>query len=268
MAYDLESPLAMVDLETTGSQPAWDRITEIGGARGRRLRGELGVVDAGQSRRQRFPAPIQALTGITNEMVARAPTLRAARRRAARAARRARLRRAQRALRLRLPAPRVRARRPQVPGEDAVHRAAFAPPLPPSSEPRPRQPDRAPRHRLPGAPPRPSGCRRAVAVPAHRRARARRRGARGRGATGGAAARAAAASGPRRDRRDSRRARRVRVLRRSRNAALHRQEPAHALPRACSTSSLSTSLDCAKCAASTGSAPSASSARCCARRSS
>ena len=26
----LEAPLAIVDLETTGSRPAWDRITEIG----------------------------------------------------------------------------------------------------------------------------------------------------------------------------------------------------------------------------------------------
>ena len=72
MSYDLYSPLAIVDLETTGGQPGSDRITEVGvievdgfqpGARWSTL------VNPGAS----IPAPIQALTGITNEMVTAAP---------------------------------------------------------------------------------------------------------------------------------------------------------------------------------------------------
>src|ERR1041384_1875154 len=162
--YDLESPLAVVDLETTGSQPASDRITEIGVIEvdGFEVSSEWStLVNPGAA----IPAPIQALTGITCEMVARG----------------AGVRRPQRALRLWLPAARVRARRLQVPGEDAVHGAALAPAvwgLRGPCEPQPRQPDLAPRHRMPGAPPRAPRRGRGVAVPAHRRARARRRGAR------------------------------------------------------------------------------------------
>ena len=72
-AYDLESPLAVVDLETTGSQPAWDRITEIGVIEvdGFEVSSEWStLVNPGSA----IPAPIQALTGITSEMVARAPS--------------------------------------------------------------------------------------------------------------------------------------------------------------------------------------------------
>lgn len=64
-------PLAFVDLETTGANPVRDRITEIGIVR----------VDNGTVSRWstlvhpgcRIPAPIQALTGITEAMVADAP---------------------------------------------------------------------------------------------------------------------------------------------------------------------------------------------------
>jgi len=73
VTYDLESPLAVVDLETTGSQPAWDRITEIGVIEvdGFEVSSEWStLVNPGAA----IPAPIQALTGITCEMVARAPS--------------------------------------------------------------------------------------------------------------------------------------------------------------------------------------------------
>jgi DNA polymerase-3 subunit epsilon len=68
----LEHPLAIVDLETTGGQPAWDRITEIGVIEvdGFEVSSEWStLVNPGSA----IPAPIQALTGITNEMVAAAP---------------------------------------------------------------------------------------------------------------------------------------------------------------------------------------------------
>ena len=71
----LGGPLAIVDLETTGGQPAWDRITEIGVIEidGFEVSSEWStLVNPGSS----IPAPIQALTGITNEMVAAAPRFR------------------------------------------------------------------------------------------------------------------------------------------------------------------------------------------------
>lgn len=67
-----EAPLAIVDLETTGASAAWDRVTEIavvevdGGA----VTSEWStLVNPGTP----IPPAIQALTGITNEMVADAP---------------------------------------------------------------------------------------------------------------------------------------------------------------------------------------------------
>jgi DNA polymerase-3 subunit epsilon len=68
----LGGPLAIVDLETTGGQPGWDRITEIGVIEvdGFEVSSEWStLVNPGAA----IPAPIQALTGITNEMVAGAP---------------------------------------------------------------------------------------------------------------------------------------------------------------------------------------------------
>jgi DNA polymerase-3 subunit epsilon len=64
-------PLAFVDLETTGSSPQLDRITEIG----------VVLVDVDGAREwsslldpvARIPASIEQLTGISNEMVAGAP---------------------------------------------------------------------------------------------------------------------------------------------------------------------------------------------------
>jgi DNA polymerase III subunit epsilon len=73
--HSLESPLAIVDLETTGGQPAWDRVTEIGviEIEGFEVTAEWStLVNPGGT----IPAPIQALTGITNEMVAAAPSFR------------------------------------------------------------------------------------------------------------------------------------------------------------------------------------------------
>jgi DNA polymerase-3 subunit epsilon len=69
----LQAPLAIVDLETTGGQPGWDRVTEIAVIEldGFEVSGEWStLVNPGAA----IPAPIQALTGITNEMVAAAPS--------------------------------------------------------------------------------------------------------------------------------------------------------------------------------------------------
>jgi DNA polymerase-3 subunit epsilon len=68
-----DAPLAIVDLETTGAHPAWDRVTEI--AVVEVLGGEVvsewsTLVNPGAS----IPPAIQALTGITNAMVADAPS--------------------------------------------------------------------------------------------------------------------------------------------------------------------------------------------------
>lgn len=68
-----DARLAIVDLETTGGQPGWDRVTEIGVVEvdGFEVSSEWStLVNPGAA----IPAPIQALTGITNEMVAAAPT--------------------------------------------------------------------------------------------------------------------------------------------------------------------------------------------------
>ena len=66
------APLAIVDLETTGGRPAWDRVTEI--AVVAIDNGEVAsewstLVNPGTS----IPPWIQSLTGITNDMVAGAP---------------------------------------------------------------------------------------------------------------------------------------------------------------------------------------------------
>jgi len=71
----LDAPLAIVDLETTGAHPAYDRVTEIAVIEVNG--GEVAdtwstLVDPGTS----IPPGIQALTGITNEMVAGAPSFR------------------------------------------------------------------------------------------------------------------------------------------------------------------------------------------------
>lgn len=69
----LEAPLAIVDLETTGAHPLHDRVTEVA----------VIEVEDGEVKDEwatlvnpecAIPAAIQALTGITNDMVAGAPT--------------------------------------------------------------------------------------------------------------------------------------------------------------------------------------------------
>jgi len=68
----LDAPLAIVDLETTGTDPASDRVTEIAvlEIQGFEVTSEWStLVNPGST----IPSPIQALTGITNEMVAAAP---------------------------------------------------------------------------------------------------------------------------------------------------------------------------------------------------
>lgn len=70
LAFD--APLAIVDVETTGSDPAADRVTEIAllEVDGFALTGQWStLVNPGAS----IPAPIQALTGISQEMAERAP---------------------------------------------------------------------------------------------------------------------------------------------------------------------------------------------------
>ena len=68
-----EAPLAIVDLETTGTRPASDRITEIAVLEVDRFRVTAEwstLVNPGIS----LPSEIQALTGITHPMLAGAPT--------------------------------------------------------------------------------------------------------------------------------------------------------------------------------------------------
>ena len=68
----MNGPLAIVDVETTGSDPASDRITEIAvlEVSGFALTGQWStLVNPGSF----IPGPIQSLTGITQEMVERAP---------------------------------------------------------------------------------------------------------------------------------------------------------------------------------------------------
>jgi DNA polymerase-3 subunit epsilon len=65
--------IAFVDLETTGTSAAGDRVTEVGIVRvddGTRIREWSTLVDPECS----IPPGVQALTGITNSMVAGAPT--------------------------------------------------------------------------------------------------------------------------------------------------------------------------------------------------
>jgi len=67
-----DAPLAIVDVETTGAHPAWDRVTEIAVVEvqaGEVLSEWSTLVNPGTS----IPPAIQALTGITNDMVADAP---------------------------------------------------------------------------------------------------------------------------------------------------------------------------------------------------
>ena len=68
----LPRDLVFVDLETTGGNAAWHRITEVGIVRVER--GEL--VEQWSSLVNpecRIPSSIEAFTGISNEMVADAP---------------------------------------------------------------------------------------------------------------------------------------------------------------------------------------------------
>jgi DNA polymerase III subunit epsilon len=65
-------PLAIVDLETTGSDPASDRVTEIGVLsidESQRCSSWSTLVNPGR----RIPSAIEALTGIATDMVAAAP---------------------------------------------------------------------------------------------------------------------------------------------------------------------------------------------------
>ena len=65
-------PVAFVDLETTGMTAGGDRVTEVGIVRidGGRATEWSSLVNPECS----IPPAIQALTGITNAMVANAPT--------------------------------------------------------------------------------------------------------------------------------------------------------------------------------------------------
>ncbi|HYY62549.1 MAG TPA: 3'-5' exonuclease, partial [Burkholderiales bacterium] len=66
------APLAIVDLETTGTRPAADRVTEIGVLEVERFEvvSEWStLINPGVA----LPSEIQALTGITHQMLAQAP---------------------------------------------------------------------------------------------------------------------------------------------------------------------------------------------------
>src|SRR2546423_14036260 len=68
----LQAPLAIVDLETTGTRPATDRVTEIGVLEIERFEvvSEWStLVNPGVA----VPSEVQALTGINYEMLAAAP---------------------------------------------------------------------------------------------------------------------------------------------------------------------------------------------------
>ncbi|MGQ0510615.1 MAG: exonuclease domain-containing protein [Betaproteobacteria bacterium] len=68
----LDAPLAIVDLETTGAHSSWDRVTEIAVVEvdGGEISSEWStLVNPGT----RIPPAIQALTGITDDMVSDAP---------------------------------------------------------------------------------------------------------------------------------------------------------------------------------------------------
>src|SRR3989304_4265482 len=69
----LDQPLVFLDLETTGATATHDRITEVGlieVERGRPVGEWSTLINPGVS----IPPAIQALTGITNDMVALAPS--------------------------------------------------------------------------------------------------------------------------------------------------------------------------------------------------
>ena len=68
-----ETDFVVVDVETTGARSPACRVTEIGAyrVRGGRIVGEFATL---VNPEQPIPSFIQSLTGITNEMVARAPT--------------------------------------------------------------------------------------------------------------------------------------------------------------------------------------------------
>lgn len=71
-APSFDSPVAFVDVETTGGHPGWHRITEIAivGMRDGEVEWEWSsLVNPGCA----IPPSIQVLTGITDEMVAEAP---------------------------------------------------------------------------------------------------------------------------------------------------------------------------------------------------
>ncbi|MDH5578869.1 MAG: exonuclease domain-containing protein [Betaproteobacteria bacterium] len=69
----LDAPLAIVDLETTGAHPVHDRVTEVAVIEvdGGEVSGEWSTLVNPETA---IPGAIQALTGITNDMVADAPT--------------------------------------------------------------------------------------------------------------------------------------------------------------------------------------------------
>jgi len=72
-ACDPEQEYVVVDVETTGGNPAWNRVTEIGAVR---VRGERPVEEWTTlvNPHRRIPRKIVELTGITDEMVAGAPS--------------------------------------------------------------------------------------------------------------------------------------------------------------------------------------------------
>ena len=264
----LDAPLAIVDLETTGADPASDRITEMAvltvEACGRVAEWST-LVNPGSP----IPAPSRCSPA--------SPTRWSPPRRASTTSPAELFERLQGrvfvAHNARFDYGFLRRefgpRRPQVQRQDAVHGAPVAPALPGRAAPQPRQPDRAPQHRLPRAPPRRRRRRRGVAVPAHRRARSTAR-------KWSPSPRARSPSSPRCRRsstaRWSTRCRkrpgvylllRRRAARRSISARAHRCARRVMQHFAADRARHAAPSWRGACAASNGSAPPASSARCC-----
>ena len=130
-----EMTFCVVDLETTGgSAEAGSMITEIGAVkvRGGEVLGEFQTL---VNPHTAIPPFIAVLTGITNSMVADAPTIESALPAVPRVRRRLRAGRPQRALRRRVPAPLRRGPGPAVAG---VRGARHRPAGPPGDHPRRR----------------------------------------------------------------------------------------------------------------------------------
>ena len=146
-----------------GPSAGADRITEVGIVRvddGSGVSEWSSLVDPQRS----IPNGVQAMTGITNAMVAARADVRADRQRDRRAAGRMRVRRAQRPLRLRLPEAGVRSARQSLSRQGGLHGQAVASPVSRSRPAQPGRGDRTPSSARQRSPPCPRRCPGAACV--------------------------------------------------------------------------------------------------------